>query len=155
MIRLTYRIGDQAFRNLIVHTSVFLPVGNNSYRQITGLPIYDLPSLSTKVPPHSSTRKDKGQKRKRGREVGREVKRRKSDNRGVKPTAGVLGNGQRWVDLAFTLYSINRCNADLSSAEVLISRQRIFYGHPAKVNKGRSVPGLHPQRELRLKRREC
>ena len=35
------RIGDAAFRHLLVHTSLFLPVGNNCFMQLSGVPIYD------------------------------------------------------------------------------------------------------------------
>ncbi|OCF43891.1 hypothetical protein I317_02334 [Kwoniella heveanensis CBS 569] len=36
------RIGDEAFRLILTHASIFLPVGNNCYTQLTGEPIYDL-----------------------------------------------------------------------------------------------------------------
>jgi hypothetical protein len=35
------RIGDAAFRHLLIHTSLFIPVGNNCYIQLSGPPIYD------------------------------------------------------------------------------------------------------------------
>jgi len=56
--QLTGRIGDQAFRHIIVHTSMYKPVGNNTYLQLSGLPLCDL----------YEGRKKCGMKRKRVRE---------------------------------------------------------------------------------------
>nr|XP_019043423.1 hypothetical protein I302_08000 [Kwoniella bestiolae CBS 10118]OCF22353.1 hypothetical protein I302_08000 [Kwoniella bestiolae CBS 10118] len=36
------RIGDEAFRLLLIHTSLFLPVGNNCFTQLSGVPVYEL-----------------------------------------------------------------------------------------------------------------
>ena len=88
--KLTLRIGDQAFRHLIVHTSIFLPVGNNSFVQITGLPVYDL---------YAGTAKSAGGMPDNGRKRKRETSRRENKRSKVKAYAsvkapGVLGNGQ-------------------------------------------------------------
>ena len=35
-------MGDAGFRHLLLHTSMFLPAGNNCYLQLSGVPVYDL-----------------------------------------------------------------------------------------------------------------
>jgi len=35
------RIGDDAFRHIILHTSLFLPVQNNCFMQLSGEPVYE------------------------------------------------------------------------------------------------------------------
>lgn len=35
------RVGDEVIRHLLLHTSIFLPVGNNCYMQLSGEPIYE------------------------------------------------------------------------------------------------------------------
>jgi hypothetical protein len=38
---LTGRIGDDAFRHIILHMSLFLPVQNNCLMQLSGEPVYE------------------------------------------------------------------------------------------------------------------
>ncbi len=52
------RLGDAGFRHLLLYTSLFVPVGNNCYMQLSGRPIYDLYQHDRPV--------IKGRKRKRG-----------------------------------------------------------------------------------------
>jgi hypothetical protein len=35
------RIGDDAFRHILLHTSLFLPVQNNCFMQLSGEPVYE------------------------------------------------------------------------------------------------------------------
>ena len=89
-LKLIFRIGDQAFRHLIVHTSIFLPVGSNSFVQITGLPVYDI---------HAGIAKGAGRVPVNGRKRKRETakgqrKRSKGNAHGSGQAPGVLGNGQ-------------------------------------------------------------
>jgi hypothetical protein len=66
------RIGDLAFKHFILHTSLFKPVGNNSYLQVTGLPICDL---------YAGSQKRMGLiKRKRRRQDGGDQKKRKASD---------------------------------------------------------------------------
>jgi hypothetical protein len=37
-----YRVGDAAFRHLLLYTSVFLPLGNNCFMQLCGPPVHDM-----------------------------------------------------------------------------------------------------------------
>jgi hypothetical protein len=75
-------LGDEAFRCLLVKTSIFLSVGNNCFMQMSGPAIYDLYE-------HKSTRQstDKGIKRKRGIDngTGRASKRSKKDVQDERP----------------------------------------------------------------------
>jgi hypothetical protein len=38
---LMIRIGDDAFRHIILHMSLFLPVQNNCFMQLSGEPVYE------------------------------------------------------------------------------------------------------------------
>jgi hypothetical protein len=40
-LRLMVRIGDDAFRYILLHTSLFLPVQNNCFMQLSGEPVYE------------------------------------------------------------------------------------------------------------------
>lgn len=76
--QLTIRIGDQAFRHLIVHTSLYQPVGNNTYLQLTGLPLCDL----------YEGKKKSGVKRKRARECPGKKKPKINDERSATNSKG-------------------------------------------------------------------
>lgn len=80
------RVGDTAFRSLIVSTSIFTLVENNSFVQITGVPIHDLYVGTAAVQPTL-------QKRKRATaDTRRRVKKRKTG------AAQSVGRSFRTVD---------------------------------------------------------
>ncbi|WRT69587.1 uncharacterized protein IL334_006576 [Kwoniella shivajii] len=121
------RIGEEAFRLLIVHTSIFLPIGNNCFSQLSGMPIYDLYDHGTisqcKLPQISnsgicSTGKDNAESKKRNK------KRKKAPSR--------EREGKQ----------VKRTKSSNSIAEVKIPRQRIYYGHPSRSSNGKITYGL-------------
>jgi hypothetical protein len=64
---LRHRLGDAGFRYLLMNTSLFLPVGNNCYMQLSGRPIYELYKHEEEV---------KGTKRKRGTQAAQRSRKR-------------------------------------------------------------------------------
>lgn len=130
-VTLIYRIGDQALRYLVIHTSLYKPLANNSYLQLTGLPLCDL----------YEGRKKPSAKRKRERVDGGGRKKRKIEQRGREASSQGMRTGS-------AASNIGDDSANISPADVYISRQRMFYGQGSKGNDGRFTAGLHPQREL-------
>ncbi|RXK34877.1 hypothetical protein M231_07866 [Tremella mesenterica] len=65
---LRVRLGDAGFRHLLLHTSLFITVGNNCFLQLSGVPVYDLyqhPDL-TSLSTSENVMEIRGKKRKRG-----------------------------------------------------------------------------------------
>ena len=62
-------MGDAGFRHLLLHTSMFLPAGNNCYFQLSGVPVYDLythaDASATQKPNNNRTQLVGRRKRKR------------------------------------------------------------------------------------------
>jgi telomerase reverse transcriptase len=95
---LLLRIGDDAFRHILVHTSIFLPVQNNCYMQLSGVPVYEkyqhfrigaTESQPSMTNPDTVKTKARGRKRKRksggevDRDQGIEVQARKKQRSGL------------------------------------------------------------------------
>ncbi|KAK8849571.1 hypothetical protein IAR55_004906 [Kwoniella newhampshirensis] len=128
------RIGDEGFRQILLNASLFLPVGNNCYMQLSGRPIYDLydhDKMATKVPLSGSTegrkRKDKGKG-----PCGRcKRKRRKADDEEGENDNTVKAKSPR-----------------VGPAGINIARQKMFYGQPYRLSNGCISSGLPPHHIL-------
>ncbi|WWC95477.1 hypothetical protein V866_002341 [Kwoniella sp. B9012] len=125
------RIGDEAFRLVLIHTSLFLPVGNNCLIQLSGIPIYDLydhSKIAQHHPhPHPPTEND-GPDTNLSLDEPCEHNKRKRKRKGSKDDVETAGKRPK--------------KARSALAEIQIPRQRMYYGHISRTSNGRMVHGL-------------
>ncbi|WVR08145.1 hypothetical protein IAU60_005191 [Kwoniella sp. DSM 27419] len=122
------RIGDEAFRLIILHTSIFLPLSNNCYTQLSGQPIYDLYDHK------KASLLETSYTQKRKKSSTRHTRRKRA-----RPMLDTAPSRPEMVKPA-----MNRAAA----AEVSIARQRMFYGRPARSHNGKPSIGLPPSHML-------
>ncbi|OCF77899.1 hypothetical protein I204_01902 [Kwoniella mangroviensis CBS 8886] len=125
------RIGDEAFRLILIHTSLFLPVGNNCFIQLSGIPIYDLydhSKIAQHHPhPHPQTENDGSDTNPNlGEPCGHNKRKRK--RKSSKDDVEKAGKCPK--------------KARSALAEIQIPRQRMYYGHISRTSNGRMVHGL-------------
>ncbi|WWC65948.1 uncharacterized protein I303_108570 [Kwoniella dejecticola CBS 10117] len=124
------RIGDEAFQSLLLHSSLFLPVGNNCYTQLSGEPIYDLYDHAK----FARTDAPDGDQ---------------AVNTGLDPRAAIKSRSSRKRRRDALLEE--NCDSHKKTrnlkrllADVKIPRQRIYYGHASKTARGKILYGLPP-----------
>ncbi|WVQ96087.1 hypothetical protein IAU59_003188 [Kwoniella sp. CBS 9459] len=147
------RIGDEAFRLILTHTSMFLPVGNNCYTQLTGEPIYDLYDRSVgtqmSVVPNTIDKENcdgcaRGKKRHRKAECVGMRKRVKVDIEPDTRTESTTSADQKPSRPEHLITLPLKGTKRTSAADVILARQRIFYGHPSRLTNGQMAYGLPP-----------
>ncbi|WWC92913.1 uncharacterized protein L201_007875 [Kwoniella dendrophila CBS 6074] len=128
------RIGDEAFRLILTSTSLFLPIGNNCFIQLSGTPIYDLYDHSKIAEFDDTLIKD-------GTETSHEV------DEGV--VSGCRGKKRKRKMSAIDggMKQKSPVNAK-GTADIKIPRQRIYYGRPARTSNGKIMYGLPPTHTL-------
>ncbi|WVF68547.1 hypothetical protein IAT40_003315 [Kwoniella sp. CBS 6097] len=141
------RIGDEAFRLILTHASIFLPVGNNCYTQLTGEPIYDLYDRTAVAVQQvddggkdngSSHQSQRGKKRRRKAESCKTRKRIRLEEETRTISGLTSGLRQAGAHFAPPKKSLKRTGA----ADIVIARQRMFYGHPSLLANGQIAYGL-------------
>ncbi|WVQ79296.1 hypothetical protein IAT38_001393 [Cryptococcus sp. DSM 104549] len=124
------RIGDQAFHQLLIHASIFMPVGNNCFMQLTGAPIsalHDKKRTSEKVLALGKRKRKEGIEkgaRKRARAESVEGGERAGKSDGQRDSAGAA-----------------------NPANINIARHKMWYSKPPR-SSGRFHKGLPPKHIL-------
>ncbi|KAL0249996.1 hypothetical protein I308_103299 [Cryptococcus tetragattii IND107] len=135
------RIGDKSFSKLLLGTSLFSPVGNNCYLQLSGIPLYELyeeDHRRVSVPKIELSRK-----RKRGAEKNRKYKRKRS-----KSTTVIQAE-----DGSEDRANVKEKEDDRIPSNTNILRQRMFYGRPYWNKQGVLSHGLPPSHILNALKR--
>nr|ODN91106.1 hypothetical protein L203_01308 [Cryptococcus depauperatus CBS 7841] len=134
------RVGDRAFHKFIVHSALFLPVGNNCYLQLSGTPLYDIYDQQQQYQTHSKVqwqlkrksenRKDRRSKKKQRKIHIGDVGQNAHPNKSCEPPS-------------------SRPSAKIKSpADINIDRQKMFYGKPFFITAGKVSSGLPPSHIL-------
>nr|XP_031859765.1 uncharacterized protein CI109_004837 [Kwoniella shandongensis]KAA5526837.1 hypothetical protein CI109_004837 [Kwoniella shandongensis] len=127
------KIGNDGFKQILINASLFLPVGNNCYMQLSGTPIYSLYDQAKMAQAvRSTTTTESGEKRKR-KTVG-------SCGKCKRKRQKIAENGAGDERKAKT--------SKASPASVNIARPRMFYGQPYRLSNGRISSGLPPHHIL-------
>lgn len=130
------RIGDRAFRDILLY-SVYLPIGNNCFLQLSGKPLHDL-----YIHPTDLKHVKNGEKRKRDTVVESGRQRRKRQRI---ITAASKSNPDQ-LNLPLRENTVNGKSSGGSTAERVILRGKMFYGKPKRDTYGRLFPGLPSHR---------
>ncbi|WVN86882.1 uncharacterized protein L203_102056 [Cryptococcus depauperatus CBS 7841] len=134
------RVGDRAFHKFIVHSALFLPVGNNCYLQLSGTPLYDIYDQQQQYQTHSKVqwqlkrksenRKDRRSKKKQRKIHIGDVGQNAHPNKSCEPPS-------------------SRPSAKIKSpADINIDRQKMFYGKPFFITAGKVSSGLPPSQRM-------
>ncbi|KIR56625.1 telomerase reverse transcriptase [Cryptococcus gattii Ru294] len=135
------RIGDKSFSKLLLGTSLFSPVGNNCYLQLSGIPLYEL--YGEDHHRVSVSKMELSRKRKRGPETNRKYKRKRS-----KSTAVIQAE-----DCSEDRANVKEKEDDRIPSNTNILRQRMFYGRPYWNKQGVLSHGLPPSHILNALKR--
>ncbi|KJE00572.1 telomerase reverse transcriptase [Cryptococcus gattii NT-10] len=135
------RIGDKSFSKLLLGTSLFSPVGNNCYLQLSGIPLYEL--YEEDHHRVSVSKMELSRKRKRGPETNRKYKRKRS-----KSTAVIQAE-----DCSENRANVKEKEDDRIPSNTNILRQRMFYGRPYWNKQGVLSHGLPPSHILNALKR--
>jgi telomerase reverse transcriptase len=151
------RLGDQGFRHLLVHTSLFLTVGNNCFIQLSGTPLYDM--YDAKGPKgirgmKRSSEVDQGVDKGTGDQRRRKRRSRNGGGGGGGggdgSDGGALGDREERMALHQMKRKVSASGKGkgraVGPADEPVARQRMFYGHPAKRADGKLLPGVPPSR---------
>lgn len=149
------RIGDKSFSQLLLGTSLFSPVGNNCYLQLSGIPLYELYEDDHRRIFESKI--ELNRKRKRGAEKNKKGKRKRPKSITVIQAEGnpeildqVKIKEKRDDRKSVPIYPIVRsgnAHFDCSPSNINIMRQRMFYGRPYWNKQGVLSYGLPPSRK--------
>ncbi|WWC73585.1 uncharacterized protein I206_107557 [Kwoniella pini CBS 10737] len=128
------RIGDEAFKLILIQLSIFLPIGNNCFIQLSGIPIYELYDHSKFVQSESNKTGQSDDSKESFQATLRCRRKRKRSN----------------TDEDMTFSKKSKINTR-SLMDVKIPRQRIYYGHASRNPQGKITYGLpqsHPLHKL-------
>ncbi|WVQ89519.1 hypothetical protein IAS59_003281 [Cryptococcus gattii] len=126
---------------LLLGTSLFSPVGNNCYLQLSGIPLYEL--YEEDHHRVSVSKMELSRKRKRGPETNRKYKRKRS-----KSTAVIQAE-----DCSENRANVKEKEDDRIPSNTNILRQRMFYGRPYWNKQGVLSHGLPPSHILNALKR--
>ncbi|OXH32063.1 telomerase reverse transcriptase [Cryptococcus neoformans] len=132
------RIGDKSFSQLLLGTSLFCPVGNNCYLQLSGIPLYELYEDDHRRIFESKI--ELKRKRKRGAEKNKKGKRKRP-----KSITVIQAEGNSEI---LDQVKIKEKRDDRNPSNINIMRQRMFYGRPYWNKQGVLSYGLPPSHIL-------
>lgn len=131
------RIGDKSFSQLLLGTSLFSPVGNNCYLQLSGIPLYELYEDDHR---RAFSKIELSRKRKRGAEKNRKGKRKR-------PKSTTVIQAEESSEI-FDQAKAKEKKDDGNPSNINILRQRMFYGRPYWNKQGVLTYGLPPSHIL-------
>ena len=138
-LKWTKRLGDAGFKHLLLETSLFIPVGNNCYMQLSGRPIYDLYSHSQQAKPANKRKLSEICSKRRVKGLKKSTQK---PHAGEPEVSGRHRGTPRYRPHCLLGIELNSHRP----ADINIPRQKMFYGQPARRADGKLFHGLPAQR---------